>query len=192
MVIFDFQLMKLPMPEKQIHIITGGPGFGKTALAEELRRHNYLCSDEFARDIIEKQQNNGGDLLPWVQPKQFQQAVLQSRIAFFESVPDHCLAFADRGIPDQLAFARYRGFGSPEMLKQSVLQYRYAHQVFVTPPWPEIFVRDAIRNETVEEAMLIHQAIIDTYSELNYQIVELPLASVKERMNFIIQILLNT
>lgn len=180
------------MHEKQIHIITGGPGFGKTALAEELHRNNYLCSGEFARDIIEGQQNKGGDLLPWVQPKQFQQAVLQLRIDFFESVPDHCLAFADRGIPDQLAFARYRGFGSPEILKRSVEQYRYAHQVFVTPPWPDIFVRDAIRKETLEEAILIHQAIIDTYSELNYQIVELPLASVKERMNFIIQTLLNT
>jgi predicted ATPase len=180
------------MLEKQIHIITGGPGFGKTALAEELRRHQYLCSGEFARDIIEEQQNIGGDLLPWKNPRQFQQAVLQLRAEFFESVPDHCLAFADRGIPDQLAFARYRGFGSPAILKQSVQQYRYAPQVFVTPPWPEIFVRDTIRNETYEEALCIHQIIIDTYSELNYQIVELPLVSIKERMNFIIQILLNT
>lgn len=180
------------MIEKQIHIITGGPGFGKTTLAEELRRNHYICSGEFARDIIEEQQNRGGDLLPWKNPRQFQQAVLQLRTEFFESVPDHCLAFADRGIPDQLAFARYRGFGTPKILEQSVQQYRYASQVFVCPPWPEIFVRDAIRNETFEEALLIHQSIIDTYYELNYQIVELPLTSVKERMNFIHQILLNT
>ncbi|MGE5395374.1 MAG: AAA family ATPase [Candidatus Saccharibacteria bacterium] len=180
------------MPEKQIHIITGGPGFGKTALAEELRRHNYSCCGEFARDIIEEQQNKGGDLLPWKNPKQFQQVVLQRRIDFFNSIPDHCLAFADRGIPDQLAFARYRGFGSPAVLRQGAEYYRYAQKVFLAPPWPEIYLRDAIRTETWEEAMVIHQAIIDTYTELNYQIVELPLASVKERMDFIFQILLNT
>jgi predicted ATPase len=114
------------------------------------------------------------------------------RKEFFESVPAGTIAFADRGIPDQLAFARYRGFGTPQILQQSVQQYRYASRVFVTPPWPEIFVRDAIRNETLEEAILIHRAIIDTYTELNYQIVELPLASVKERMNFVLQTILNT
>lgn len=180
------------MPEKQIYIITGGPGFGKSALAEELHRHHYLCSNEFARDIIREQQNKGGDLLPWKKPKEFQQEVLKLRKDFYESVPVNTIAFADRGIPDQLAFARYRGFGAPKVLMQSAHEYRYAKQVFVTPPWPKIYKNDAIRNETLEEATLIHQSIIDTYMELNYQIVELPLASVKERMNFMVQTILNT
>lgn len=175
------------MPEKQLYIITGGPGFGKTTLIEELRRHHYLCSGEFARDLIEEQQRSGGVLLPWRKPKEFQETVLKLRKDFFESVPTDTVAFADRGIPDQLAFARYRGFGTPPALKQAVLEYRYATQVFVAPPWPEIYRKDAIREETWEEAILIHQSIIDTYAELNYEIVELPLAGVKERMNFLIQ-----
>lgn len=180
------------MIQKQIHIITGGPGFGKTALIEELRRQHYLCCSEFAGDIIEEQQKTGGELLPWKNPRLFQQAVMQLRIDFFESVPDHSIAFADRGLPDQLAFARYRGFGTPEILMKNVRQYRYANKVFVTPPWPEIYVNNAIRNETIEEAILIHQAIIDTYIELNYEIIELPLVTLNKRVEFIVQTILNT
>lgn len=179
------------MIKKHIHIITGGPGFGKTALIKELRSRGYLCSDEFARDLIQQQINIGGDLLPWIKPRQFQEEILRRRKDFFESVPDQTLAFADRGIPDQLAFARYRGFGIPVLLHESVNQYRYALQVFVTPPWPEIYSTDPIRKETMEEAILIHQAIITTFSKLNYELIELPLLPVSQRADFIFQHLRN-
>lgn len=173
--------------EKQIYVITGGPGFGKTELINELRLKGYLCSDEFARDTIEKQLETGGDLLPWKRPKHFQEEILRLRKDFYESVPDHTIAFADRGIPDQLAFASYKGFGTPEILKKSAEKYRYAPFVFVTPPWPEIFVNDSIRYETFEEAILIHHVVLETYLRLNYQIIELPLISVSERSAFILQ-----
>ena len=177
------------MIEKQIYVITGGPGFGKTELIDVLRKSGYLCSAEFARDLIEAQLLSGV-ILPWENPKFFQQEVLKHRIAFFESVSDGTFAFADRGIPDQLAFARYKGFGSPEVLAQSSSKYRYALQVFVTPPWPEIYKNDAIRTETFEEAVRIHQFILDTYSGLNYQIIQLPLLSVNKRVKFILQTIL--
>lgn len=143
------------MTEKQIYVITGGPGFGKTRLIEELKQSGYRCSGEFARDLILSQQESGGDVLPWKNAKLFQQNILQKRITFFDSVPDGSIAFADRGIPDQLAFARYRGFRAPEVLIECVQKYRYAPQVFVIPPWPEIYANDLIRTETFEEALLV-------------------------------------
>jgi predicted ATPase len=177
--------------QKQIFVITGGPGFGKTELIEELRRAGYLCSGEFARELIESQLISGGEILPWKNPKLFQQEILKRRIAFFESVQENEIAFADRAIPDQLAFARYKGFKTPPILLEGVTEFRYAPQVFVTPPWPEIYTKDAIRNEQFEEACLIHQAILSTYSELNYQIIDLPLVPVIERVQFILQTLKN-
>lgn len=177
------------MIQKQIYVITGGPGFGKTQLIDELRKSGYLCSAEFARDLIEAQLASGGEILPWKNPKLFQQEVLRQRIVFFESVPDSTIAFADRGIPDQLAFARHKRFGSPEVLVRNAQKYRYAPLVFVTPPWPEIFVNDTIRTETFEEAVRIHQSVIDTYSGLNYKIIELPLLAVSQRVDFLLQIL---
>lgn len=180
------------MVQKQIYIITGGPGFGKTELINELRRSGYLCSGEFARELIEHQQKIGGDLLPWKSPKLFQEEILRLRKYFYDSVPDKTTAFADRGIPDQLAFAKYKGFGTPEILKESAEKYRYALQVFVTPPWHEIFVNDSTRSESYDEAIRIHQSILETYSGLNYQIIELPLIPVNERINYILQTILKT
>lgn len=174
------------MLEKQIYIITGGPGFGKTELIKELRKSGYICSGEFARDLIETQLATGGEILPWKNPRLFQQEIVKQRIAFFESVPEGTPAFADRGIPDQLAFALYRGFGYPEALVRSAQKYRYSPLVFVTPPWPEIFINDPIRTETFEEAVRIHEAVLDIYSSLNYTIIELPLLSVIQRLEFIL------
>lgn len=177
--------------EKHIHIITGGPGFGKTALIHELRSRGYPCCDEFARELISQQLESGGNLLPWKDTKGFQGEILRLRKAFFESVPEKVTAFADRGIPDQLAFARYRGFGTPAILREMAVNYRYAPLVFVTPPWPAIYSTDSIRQETLEEAILIHQAVLNTFSELDYQLIELPLLPVTERADFICQTLIN-
>ncbi len=176
--------------QKQIYVITGGPGFGKTELINELRKSGYLCSGEFARDLIEKQIRERGDILPWKNPKLFQQKILNQRIAFYDSVPGNSFAFADRGIPDQLAFASYKGFREPETLKQCAINYRYADFVFFTPPWPEIFSNDAIRTESFEEAVSIHQHIAETYSSLNYQEINIPLVPVKQRVEFILQTIL--
>lgn len=176
---------------KNIFVVTGGPGFGKTELINELRRSGYLCSEEFARELIEHQQKIGGDMLPWKNPKLFQEEILRLRKYFYDSVPDKTTAFADRGIPDQLAFSQYKGFGIPEILKQSTEQYRYAPQVFITPPWREIFVNDSIRSESYDEAIRIHQSILETYSTLNYQIIELPLIPVTERVTFMLKTIKN-
>lgn len=176
--------------KKQIYVITGGPGFGKTMLIEELRKSGYLCSGEFARDLIESELSSGGEILPWKNPKLFQQEILKQRIDFYESVPENTIAFADRGIPDQLAFARYKGFGFTESLLQEAQKYEYSHQVFITPPWPEIFRNDAIRTETYEEAVRIHEFIRITYAELNYQIFELPLKSIRIRMEYLFETIL--
>ncbi|HET6558918.1 MAG TPA: AAA family ATPase [Prolixibacteraceae bacterium] len=177
--------------EKPINIITGGPGFGKSALIEELRSRGYLCCNEFARDLIRQQLATNGELLPWKDAKGFQQEILRLRLAFFDSVPEGVTAFADRGIPDQLAFARYRGFTPSPDLAEQASRYRYASTVWVTPPWPEIYVNDPIRQETFEEAILIHQAVMKTFSALDYQMIELPLVAVKERADFICQTLQN-
>ncbi len=177
---------------KKIYVITGGPGFGKTQLINELRQSGYLCSQEFARDLIENQIQTGGEILPWKRPKFFQEEVLKMRISFFESVPEQTIAFADRAIPDQIAFAQYKGFKTPQILLDSSRKFRYATEVLVTPPWPEIFCNDEVRTETFEEAVSIHKFILKAYSDLNYKIIELPLVPVIQRKEYLLQTMLNS
>lgn len=175
------------MIKKQIYVVTGGPGFGKTELIEALKAEGFLCSGEFARDLIQEQTETEGDILPWKNPRLFQQTILNKRKAFFESVPDETIAFADRAIPDQLAFARYRGFGTPDVLWEAAKNYRYSETVFITPPWPEIYQNDTIRTESFSEAKKIHQAVIETYLDLNYRINELPLVPTAERVKYLLK-----
>lgn len=175
------------MIKKQIYIITGGPGFGKTGLIEALGAEGFLVSGEFARELIQEQTEAGGDILPWKNRPLFQHTILNRRKAFFELVPPETIAFADRAIPDQLAFARYHGFGTPEILWNAANEYRYADTVFVTPPWPEIYQNDSIRTETFSEAIKIHQIVLETYQDLNYRINELPLVPTAERVQYLLK-----
>jgi len=132
---------------------------------------------------------SGGEILPWKNLKAFQQEVLRCRLAFFYAVGAGEFAFSDRGIPDQLAFARYRGFQNPMELVENAKKYRYFPVVFVAPPWGKIYQQDQIRTESFEEACRIHETIIQTYHELDYELVELPLTTVSERVEFIQQYL---
>ena len=46
-------------------VITGGPGFGKTSIIDELESRNFPCQHEVSRTIIKEQLEIGGDILPW-------------------------------------------------------------------------------------------------------------------------------
>lgn len=172
--------------KKNIYVITGGPGFGKTELIRHLKETGYRTGAEVAREIIEEQLKKQEDLLPGKSPRAFQSAVLQQRIDFYNSVPDSEIAFSDRGIPDQLAFARYNGFGTPDILVQASKSYKYNKLVFMLPPWKEIYTNDHIRKETFEEACKLHQIIQEMYTELGYTLIDVPFGNCDVRAEFIL------
>ncbi|MGQ8335086.1 AAA family ATPase [Sunxiuqinia sp. A32] len=172
--------------KKRIFIISGGPGFGKTKIIQELGKLGYCTGSECARDIITEQVLIDGEILPWKNIKAFQQEVLNRRIAFYESITGDEIAFADRGIPDQLAFARYRGFKDPGILSESVIKYPYAKLVFLASPWKEIYRIDDVRKESFEDACNMHNTICDVYRELNYEMVEIPHIDANSRAHFIV------
>jgi predicted ATPase len=117
--------------------------------------------------------------------KRFQKEIMDRRIQFYMSVQGEEIAFADRGLPDQLAFARFHRLKPPKILLENIQQYPYFPVVFIAPPWKEIYSKDMVRDESFEEAERLHQFICTTYRELGYDPVEIPRTDVPERARFI-------
>jgi len=175
--------------KKNIVVISGGPGFGKTSIIREFGKLGYPVGDEFARDLIRQQILTDGDILPWKNRKQFQQEVMDHRIRFYLSVKGEEFAFSDRGVPDQIAFARFRGFSPSLVLQECVRRYLYYPVVFLASPWKEIYTTDETRDESFEEACRLHQFIYETYRESGYLPVEIPKVDAEKRARFILDYL---
>jgi len=170
-----------------VYVITGGPGFGKTVLIEKLHELGYPTGGEIARQIIVQQISAGGGLLPGIDAAGFEKKVMEERIDFLKRTANKSIVFSDRGLPDQAAFSWYKGKEISLQLKDVLATNRYAKQVFLTPPWRQIYRNDQIRTETFEEAERIHGFIVKAYLENGYQLIDLPLVSPEERIEFILK-----
>lgn len=96
------------------------------------------------------------------------------------------LSFFDRGIPDIIAYLNIAGLTVQERFLQALDHAPYHQQVFILPPWADIYINDTERWQTFEEAIAIYKTIKTTYLQLGYEIVELPKAPLAERLRFII------
>lgn len=170
-----------------VYVITGGPGFGKSVLIQKLHELGYPVGGEIARQIIEQQIADGGELLPWKDVAGFEKRVMNERIKFLKSVDVETVAFSDRGLPDQAAFSRYKGKVVSVQLKEAITANYYAKKVFLTPPWRRIYRNDTIRTETFEEAKKIHCFIVEAYQDIGYELINLPFDSPDKRIEFILK-----
>jgi predicted ATPase len=93
--------------------------------------------------------------------------------------------FFDRGIPDAIAYAVRFGVDSREFVAAAGL-FRYATEVFILPPWPEIFVNDELRGATFEAYRRFHDQIIQAYADCGYTLVEVPRDTVERRADFVV------
>lgn len=173
---------------KNIYIITGGPGFGKTSVIKELRRRSFNGSEELSRQFIKEQIREGRKLLPWVDRLGYSEEMLRRRVRQYNDTSQDELWFFDRGIPDLIAYIIKDGFEVPEMYFEVAGKCRYSQTVFLTPPWEEIHKNDSERMESFEEAETIHREILATYESLGYNCVAIPKTTVTERVGFILNI----
>jgi predicted ATPase len=170
-------------------IITGGPGFGKTSIIEELETRNYKCFHEVSRNLIKKQLALGGNVLPWKDLVAFSKIIFDCRIQQFQQALTNDFTFFDRGIPDIIAYLKKDNFQIPSTFISKSIECKYYSTVFIVPPWEEIYKNDGQRMEDYKTATKLHEIISTTYDKLGYEIVVLPKVSVKERADFILNIL---
>lgn len=171
-----------------LHIITGGPGSGKTSLIDALGMAGLRYMPEAGRAIIQDQIDIGGTALPWSDREAFAELMLAWELRSYREAADAPgPVIFDRGIPDVIGYLRFCGLPTPTTALRAAEKRRYAKRVFVAPPWPAIFEQDAERKQTLAEAEATYHAMVGTYSDLGYELVALPLTPVAQRVSFVME-----
>ena len=172
--------------DKKIILLIVGPSSGKTTLINHLEAEGYICYPEISREITLNARNEGVDHLFLENPMLFSERLLEGRIKQYENATTEGKhVFIDRGIPDVLAYMDFIGDTYPEAFIAACENYKY-DKVFLLPPWEEIYVSDAERYESYEEATKIHDYLVATYKKFGYDLHEVPKTSVAARFQFII------
>lgn len=173
------------MKNKRI-VITGGPGTGKSSIVHSLENSDYPCVHEISREVILEAQKHGIQQLFLEDPLLFSKKLLEARVKQHEETENYKeLVFIDRGIPDVLAYLEYSDTPYPEFFSEACKNYQY-RQVFILPPWKEIYLNDNERYETFEQAETIFRRLKNTYLSYGYQPVEVPRSPVEDRKEFIL------
>lgn len=170
----------------QLIILTGGPGSGKSTLIQALHSAGFHTITEAGRSIIQNQTATGGTALPWLNPSAFAELMLRWELRSYQQALELSgPVFFDRGLPDVMGYLHLTGLAVPSHVIEAVQEFRYYQTVLIAPPWLEIFENDAERKQTFDEAVRTYEVMVDTYLDCGYQLLELPRATIPERVAFV-------
>lgn len=167
-------------------LVTGGPGSGKSTLIEALASTGLSRMREGGRSIIRDQVAIGGSALPWGDRLAFAELMLAWDMRSYGEAQAHVgPVLFDRGIPDVIGYLELSGLPVRPHVRRAAEIHRYRRQAFIAPPWPEIFAQDAERKQSFAEAEATYRALVAAYAGLSYELVQLPLAPLSERVSFV-------
>ena len=156
-------------------------------MIDALAARGFARSLEAGRAIIQNQVAIGGSALPWSDPRAFAELMLCWEMrSYHEAGRRNGPTIFDRGVPDVIGYLRLMRLPVPVHMDNAANRFRYNRCVFIAPPWPAIFERDAERKQSFEEAEATYQSMVETYSDYGYELISLPFASVEDRAQFIV------
>ena len=130
----------------------------------------------------------GGRALPWSDTILFAELMLSWEMRSYHIAEQSSgPVFFDRGVPDVLGYLRVLGAPIPDHMRRAAKTFRYDRTVFLAPPWREIFCQDRERKQDFDEAVRTYESMVAIYTELDYELVEIPRSPVEERVAFILR-----
>lgn len=166
-------------------VLSGCSGGGKSTLLAELERRGFTVVLEPGRRIVEEEHRGTGLALPWVDLAAFARRAIDLASEDRKRVADDAgWVFFDRGLVDAaVALQHATGHAAADVLAP---YERYHRSVFLTPPWPEIYVNDGERQHAMAEAVAEYDRLCVAYRELGYETIVLPKVGVADRADFIL------
>ncbi len=174
----------------QYYVITGGPGVGKTTLLEGLQSDGFETVAEDARALIKSEMQKNGNALPWADKRKYAIRMLEASIHSFKNVrlrSAQNVVFFDRSVVDALGYAAMEEISLPSALITAAKDCRYQKQVFILPPWAEIYKTDTERKQHWSEALHTFDCLKEAYLKLGYVLIEVPKGTVEERCRFVLE-----
>lgn len=173
-----------PMPGPHV-VLSGCSGGGKSSLLTELAERGFATVAEPGRRIVEQELQGDGAALPWVNLAAFARRALALAAADRKAAA-HLPGpvFFDRGLIDA-AVALEHATGHPA--RQTLADHgRYHSRVFLTPPWPEIYVSDPERRHGLTEATDEYDRLLAACGDLGYETIVLPKTGIADRADFVL------
>lgn len=177
--------MTLVLPRQAV--ITGAPGAGKTTLLNAAAAAGIRTSPEVARQLL---QSPGGMALRESDPLGFAEAMLEAHMREFERHADHGKpVLFDRGFPDVVGFLDVSGLTVPKAVDQACRNLRYSGPILRAPAWAAIYVQDKERIQDWDQAVASDEAVTEAWRRYGYEVADLPLLGVEERLELLFQLL---
>ncbi len=175
------------MRNRNLYVLTGGPGGGKSTVLDLLNGMGYRTVQEAGRQIIRSQTETGGNAVPWADTARYARLMLfQSRSDFEKRADLDEPCFFDRGIVDVWGYCRLIGLPVSQELKNAAETCRYNETVFLFPFWDEIYANDSERKQSPDEARETCRILKDTYERLGYRTIAVPFLPPDERARWMI------
>ncbi|MCP3418363.1 AAA family ATPase [Bradyrhizobium brasilense] len=177
--------MKGYLLQNRFVLISGCSGGGKSTLLAELSARGYPVVEEPGRRIIADQRASGGTALPWVDAAAFLRRAIDVAVNDMTAARAQSgWVFFDRGLVD--AASALEALTCEPVLHPTCSVHRYHRCVFMTPPWPEIYVTDPERRHGFEAAMAEYRRLMETLPALGYDVIHLPKVSPSARADFVL------
>lgn len=172
--------------QTEIHVVAGGPCSGKTTLLRELRERGFRVERETAEEMIEAGVASGlsaeevrADPIAW------QQEMLRLDYELFDGLPVDQVVFTDTSFIEDLVFSERAGLKMGPKTEAWLRAKRYRRVFFLEPL--DGYASTEVRMESESVARRISRDVRDRYVAHGYEVLDVPVLPVNERVEWVLE-----